>query len=178
MCLQEKVQAEQVRLGQDAVLVVKGKDVAIKFLGLDGALVIDVAAGASLTVDGAVIKNRGWAWQPNKEGPGKKPATEEQAIRCGFERSFAKNAALADLASSALSFSMICRAVEADHAQRCEGYLCCRGFLVCKREAEELVFTHGSHTFPPPAPAQYAAPAAAREQNGSSKNGAGQPALA
>lgn len=76
--LQAKVDAAKVRLSRDAALVITGADVHIKSLDVDGALVIDVAPGASLVIDGLKVQNKGWKWQalnPNK------PMTEEQMIR-------------------------------------------------------------------------------------------------
>ena len=70
-----------MHLSKDAVLVLQGSKIKIKSLDLDGAMVAEVGPHASLVVDGAKVQNRGWAWQPNKEGPGKRPATEEEAIR-------------------------------------------------------------------------------------------------
>lgn len=63
------------------MLVLRGDNVSIKSLHLEGTLIAEAGPFASLTIDGARIKNRGWAWQPVKEGPGKRPATEEEAIR-------------------------------------------------------------------------------------------------
>lgn len=71
-----------MRLGSDAVLVLSGRDIQIKSLELEGALFAEVGPRASLVIEGATVKNRGWAWQAVKEGPGKRPATEEEAIRC------------------------------------------------------------------------------------------------
>lgn len=79
--MQAKINAAKVELGSNAMLSISGRDVQIKSLVLDGALVAEVGPSASLVIDGAVVKNRSWAWQPVKSGPGKRPATEEESIR-------------------------------------------------------------------------------------------------
>jgi hypothetical protein len=61
--------------------VIRGSNVTIKGLDLDGTLIAETGLHARLLIDGARIKNRGWAWQPVKEGPGKRPPSEEEAIR-------------------------------------------------------------------------------------------------
>lgn len=79
--MQEKIDAKNLKLSKDASLVVKGQDLRIGGLELDGALVVDLGPSASLEIKNATVRNKGWRLQPNKEGPGKRPATEEEKIR-------------------------------------------------------------------------------------------------
>lgn len=79
--LQGKVHARDVKISKDSTLVVRGSNVSIKDLELDGALIAEAGPFASVVIDGAKIKNRGWGWQPVKEGPGKRPPSEEEAMR-------------------------------------------------------------------------------------------------
>lgn len=106
--LKSKIHSESVHISKDSTLVIRGSNVTIKGLDLDGTLIAETGLHARLLIDGARIKNRGWAWQPVKEGPGKRPPSEEEAIR---------------------------------------------GFLVCRRESEELIHHAGAHTFPKPSAA-------------------------
>ena len=79
--LQEKIDSKNLQLANNATLVIKGSNLTIEGLNLEGALVVDLESSASLTIKNAKIKNRSWSLQPGKEGPGKRPATEEEQIR-------------------------------------------------------------------------------------------------
>lgn len=79
--MQEKVNARNVHLSKDSTLVVRGSNVTIHELDLDGTLIAEAGPFATVKIDGAKIKNRGWAWQRVKDGPGKRPPTEEEAMR-------------------------------------------------------------------------------------------------
>jgi UDP-sugar pyrophosphorylase len=77
--MQAKVTAKEVRLSKDAALVIDGgAHLRINSLDLDGALVVDTAPEAHLTIDGLRVQNAGWKWQALKPD---KPMTEEQFIR-------------------------------------------------------------------------------------------------
>jgi len=82
--LQKKVHPEGLHISKDSTLVIKGARITIKDLDLDGAMVVEAGPKATLVLEGAKVKNRGWAWQPVKEGPGKRPPSEEEAIRWAF----------------------------------------------------------------------------------------------
>jgi UDP-sugar pyrophosphorylase len=51
---------QQVKISARSTLIVRGPDVVIESLDLDGALIIDGSNGNHLTVSGIVVKNAGW----------------------------------------------------------------------------------------------------------------------
>uniref|UniRef100_A0A7S2ERR0 UTP-monosaccharide-1-phosphate uridylyltransferase n=1 Tax=Trieres chinensis TaxID=1514140 RepID=A0A7S2ERR0_TRICV len=53
-----------IKISSRSSLIVNGKDVVIKSLDLDGALVIKCEDGASGTIEGLVVKNKGWEFAP------------------------------------------------------------------------------------------------------------------
>ena len=60
MCVQERFPAPaQVSVTERSSLVVAG-DVTIEHLDVDGALVVQVAPGAKLTIRSLVVRNSGW----------------------------------------------------------------------------------------------------------------------
>lgn len=60
------------------MLYINHFDVQVQSLDLDGALVVEAEPGASITIDGLQVHNRGWEWQPLKEG---NSAAEHERIR-------------------------------------------------------------------------------------------------
>ena len=79
--LQRKINAERLHLSKDSTLIIRGSNVSIQDLDLDGTLTAEAGQYATITIDGARIKNRGWAWQPVKKGPAKRPPSEIEAMR-------------------------------------------------------------------------------------------------
>jgi UDP-sugar pyrophosphorylase len=51
---------ELVKISARSTLIVRGPDVVIESLDLDGALVIDGSNGKHLTISDMVVKNAGW----------------------------------------------------------------------------------------------------------------------
>ncbi|KAL3138028.1 hypothetical protein ABBQ38_005262 [Trebouxia sp. C0009 RCD-2024] len=70
----------RIHLHRNAMLYIDHFDVQVQSLDLDGALVVEAQPGASVTIDGLQVHNRGWEWQPLKEG---NSAAEHEKIR-GF----------------------------------------------------------------------------------------------
>lgn len=62
-----------------STLIVSGPDVQIDNLELDGTLIVRAVAGASVHLKGLVVRNRGWAIEPLKEGGRRAP--EELRVR-------------------------------------------------------------------------------------------------
>jgi len=58
----------KVRISDRSTLVLEG-DVTLKNLDLDGTLVVRARPGASLTIDGAVVVNKGWQFLSVDETP-------------------------------------------------------------------------------------------------------------
>jgi len=77
--IKQRVQGK-VRISDRSTLILEG-DVTLKNLDLDGALVVRVAPGASLIIDGANVSNKGWSFLSNSEA-----ASYCQELRCA-ERS-------------------------------------------------------------------------------------------
>ena len=59
-------------------MVLRGQNITLKGLDLDGALVIEAKRNAKVVVDGLTVRNAGWKWRELKP---QKRMTEEQAIR-------------------------------------------------------------------------------------------------
>ena len=72
----------RVRISSKSSLVVRGADVTIEHLELDGALVIDVADGGSLHIVTLTVRNAGWLFEEMSDADFA-AAPEEMAIR-GF----------------------------------------------------------------------------------------------
>lgn len=68
----------RIHLHRNAMLYIDHFDVQVQSLDLDGALVVEAQPGASVTIDGLQVHNRGWEWQPLKEG---NSAAEHEKIR-------------------------------------------------------------------------------------------------
>ena len=80
--LEAKINAQEVHIGQNTVLVIAAPDAKIEKMDLrKGALVIEAPAGVQVTVAGAVIDNEGWEWRALNPDEG---AAEEEYIR-GFK---------------------------------------------------------------------------------------------
>ena len=79
--VQKKIHAKGLHLSKDSTLILRGNNVRIQHLDLDGTLIVEAGQFATIKIDGASIKNRGWAWQPVKKGPGKRPPSEIEAMR-------------------------------------------------------------------------------------------------
>jgi len=60
--IKQKIQGS-VKISDRSTLVLDG-DITLKNLDLDGTLVVKVAPGASLVIDGATIRNQGWRFLP------------------------------------------------------------------------------------------------------------------
>lgn len=71
-----------VTISQRSSLVVTGEDIRVQNLELDGALVIDVADGASLRIDGLAVRNRGWEFVELSDA--EQAAAEEVVAIRGF----------------------------------------------------------------------------------------------
>ena len=70
-CITQKEIKDKVKGGtvsDRSSLVVKGNDIVIESMDIDGALVLDVCDGASLTVDGLKVQNKGWTLEELPEG--------------------------------------------------------------------------------------------------------------
>jgi UDP-sugar pyrophosphorylase len=59
-----KVTGEKVKISNSSSLVLDGAGIVVKSLELDGALSIQACEGASVTVDGLVVKNKGRPFVP------------------------------------------------------------------------------------------------------------------
>lgn len=84
--LQAKISAANLKLSNRATLALTGRRIELRGLDLDGTLIAEVGPHATLKLEKAIIENRGWAWQQIKDGPGKRPPSEEEAMRCVFPR--------------------------------------------------------------------------------------------
>ena len=62
-----------------STLIVSGQDVHIDNLELDGTLIVRAVAGATVHLKSLVVRNRGWAIEPLKEGGRRAP--EELRVR-------------------------------------------------------------------------------------------------
>lgn len=60
--MQDKVSQHSILLGPKSVLVLEGRDIHIKNLKVDGALVVRAVPGAKVTIDGLAVSNAGWKW--------------------------------------------------------------------------------------------------------------------
>lgn len=78
---QAKITAEKLKLGDKAALILTGPRIELRSLDLNGTLIAEVGPHATLKIENASIENRGWAWQQIKDGPGKRPPSEEEAMR-------------------------------------------------------------------------------------------------
>ncbi len=65
--LQEKVSRGSLLLAPRSVLLLEGRDITIKNLRVDGALVVRAAPGAQVVIDGLTVSNAGWTWTPLEE---------------------------------------------------------------------------------------------------------------
>lgn len=61
---QEKVLQHSILLAPKSVLLLEGRDIHIKNLKVDGALVVKAAPGAKVVIDGLAVSNAGWKWTP------------------------------------------------------------------------------------------------------------------
>lgn len=59
-------------LAQRSVLLLDGRDITIKNLRVDGALVVRAVPGARVVIDGLTVSNAGWQWTP----------LEQVCVRC------------------------------------------------------------------------------------------------
>lgn len=62
--LQAKVSQGGLLLAPRSVLLLDGRDITIKNLRVDGALVVRAVPGARVVIDGLTISNAGWQWTP------------------------------------------------------------------------------------------------------------------
>lgn len=69
---------EKIHLHCNAMLYINHPDVQVRSLDLDGAMVVEAHPGTTITIDGLQVCNRGWEWQPLKEGSS---AAEHERIR-------------------------------------------------------------------------------------------------
>ena len=67
------------RMASRSTLTVHGQDILIENLDLDGTLIVRAVPGAHVHLKGLVVKNRGWALEPLKEGGRRAP--EELRVR-------------------------------------------------------------------------------------------------
>ena len=74
------------KISANSALLIEGEGVAlVEDLELDGALVVSAAPGATVTVKGLKVRNKGWEWKELAEGgKGDESVPEELRIR-GFE---------------------------------------------------------------------------------------------
>jgi len=79
--LQSKVCAGGVLLAPLSVLVLEGRDITIKNLRVDGALVVRAVPGARVVIDGLTVSNKGWTWTPLEQVGG--PARGRQGVKGG-----------------------------------------------------------------------------------------------
>lgn len=65
-----------VLLAPRSVLLLQGRDVIVRNLRVDGALVVRAVPGARVVLDGLSVSNAGWEWAPLDE-------VRHCAERCG-----------------------------------------------------------------------------------------------
>lgn len=81
---QEKINATNVHIGEDTSLLITAPNVKIRSLDLQkGAMVVRGDADSHITVDGAIISNKGWEWVPLDRTTTNNTAAEEDIMR-GF----------------------------------------------------------------------------------------------
>ncbi|VEU36725.1 unnamed protein product [Pseudo-nitzschia multistriata] len=71
-CCQRELEAkfpcpEKVKISPRSTLVVRGSDVVIESLDLDGTLVVDAGAREAVTIKDLVVKNEGWVQVPTAD---------------------------------------------------------------------------------------------------------------
>lgn len=79
--LQSKVCGGGVLLAPLSVLVLEGRDITIKNLRVDGALVVRAVPGARVVIDGLTVSNKGWTWTPLEQVGG--PGCGRQGLKSG-----------------------------------------------------------------------------------------------
>jgi UDP-sugar pyrophosphorylase len=85
MLLQAKVAPGALHLTPRAALVIDGRDIEVRNLRLDGALIVRAVPGAHVLIDGLSVSNAGWEWASldRAAAAGGAPPTPEEAMR-GF----------------------------------------------------------------------------------------------
>uniref|UniRef100_A0A383VCY8 UTP-monosaccharide-1-phosphate uridylyltransferase n=1 Tax=Tetradesmus obliquus TaxID=3088 RepID=A0A383VCY8_TETOB len=78
--VKDKVAQGSLLLAPKSVLLLEGRDISVKNLRVDGALVVRAVPGAKVVLDGLTVSNQGWSWTPIEKVDS---PTLEEAIR-GF----------------------------------------------------------------------------------------------